>query len=105
MFPRDLSWDFENDRFHCLHGPDVDEASPKYTPYAIRRVPQIFESPEFFNDGVGYGDIVQGQLGDCWFLSAIAAVATKPGLIEKLCVARDEQVGVYGFIFCRDGDW
>lgn len=28
-----------------------------------------------------------GRLGDCWFLSAMAAVSTKPGLIEKLCVA------------------
>ena len=28
-----------------------------------------------------------GKLGDCWFLSAMAAVGTKPGLLEKLCVA------------------
>jgi hypothetical protein len=28
-----------------------------------------------------------GKLGDCWFLSAIAAVGTKSGLVEKLCVA------------------
>ena len=45
------------------------------------------------------------DLGDCWFLSAIAAVATKPELIKKLCVEYDQVVGVYGFIFCRDGDW
>lgn len=102
---RDISWNFEDDRFYCLHGPSVDESFPKFTPSAIRRVPQIFEKPEFFKDGVCYGDIVQGRLGDCWFLSAMAAVSTKPELIEKLCVARDEKVGVYGFIFCRDGDW
>ena len=55
----------------------------------------------------------------------MAAVATKPELIRKLCVEvkihciydkvdyfaefsvvqYDEKVGVYGFIFCRDGDW
>lgn len=29
----------------------------------------------------------------------------KPELIEKLCVARDERVGVYGFVFFRDGEW
>lgn len=28
-----------------------------------------------------------------------------PELIEKVCVARDEKVGVYGFIFLRDGVW
>lgn len=68
-------------------------------------------------------DCGTGQLGDCWFLSAVAAVSTREGLIEKLCVAvstllfnyhgssshvplqRDEKVGIYGFIFCADGDW
>jgi len=102
---RDLAWDFEKDRHSCLHGPDTPSDSPKYTPSAIRRVPQIFDKPTFFHDGVAYSDIVQGQLGNCWFLSALAAVSTKPELIEKLCVARDEKVGIYGFVLCRDGDW
>ena len=44
-------------------------------------------------------------MGDCWVLSAMGAVATKPELIKKLCVEYDQVVGVYGFIFCRDGDW
>lgn len=54
----------------------------------------------------------------------MAAVSARSGLIEKLCVAvsayleilhvahihtpfyqRDEKVGIYGFIFCVDGDW
>lgn len=26
-------------------------------------------------------------------------------MIERVCVARDEQVGVYGFVFHRDGEW
>jgi hypothetical protein len=102
---RDLAFDFENHRTYCLHGPDVNIEFPKFSPSATRRVAQIFDKPEFFVDGAGYNDIVQGQLGDCWFLSAMAAVATKPGLIDKLCVARDEKVGIYGFVFNRDGEW
>ncbi|KAF7976604.1 hypothetical protein HWV62_6102 [Athelia sp. TMB] len=102
---RDLAWDLEKDRHACLHKADVSADEPKYTPAAVRRVPQIFDKPVFFEDGVAYNDIVQGELGDCWFLSAVAAVSTREGLIEKLCVARDEQVGIYGFIFCADGDW
>ena len=39
-------------------------------------------SSRFFFDGS-----VTGDLGDCWFLSALAAVSTKPELIEKICVA------------------
>jgi len=33
------------------------------------------------------------------------AISAKKELVEKLCVARDEQVGVYGFVFYRDGEW
>lgn len=33
------------------------------------------------------------------------AVSAKPELISHLCVARDEKVGVFGFVFFRDGEW
>lgn len=29
------------------------------------------------------------------------SIAAKPGLIKRLCVDRDEEVGVYGFVFFR----
>lgn len=34
-------------------------------------------------------------------MSALATISNKEGLIHKVCVARDEQVGVYGFVFHR----
>lgn len=71
----------------------------------MRRVTQAFSKPAFFVDGANVSDVVQGDLGDCWFLSGIATVACMPELVEKFCVARDEKVGVYGFIFQRDGEW
>lgn len=37
--------------------------------------------------------------------SALCTLSNKKGLIERVCVARDEQVGVYGFVFHRDGAW
>ncbi|PUU77477.1 hypothetical protein B9Z19DRAFT_1086267 [Tuber borchii] len=54
---------------------------------------------------VTIGDIHQGATGDCWLLAAITTITNVSGLVEKICVARDEQVGVYGFIFMRDGEW
>ena len=59
----------------------------------------------FFKDSAKAGDIQQGNEGDCWFLAAIATVTNYEGLLEKICVARDEKVGVYGFVFMRDGEW
>lgn len=34
-------------------------------------------------------------------MSALATISNKEELIQKVCVARDEQVGVYGFVFHR----
>ncbi|KAJ6580634.1 cysteine proteinase [Mycena capillaripes] len=101
---RDIEFDLENDREACLNGiiPLPDES---YAPSDVRRVTQIFEKPQFFVDGASSNDIQQGQLGDCWFLSALATMSTAEGLVEKFCVARDEEIGVYGFIFFKDDHW
>jgi hypothetical protein len=75
-----------------------------YNPSDVQRVTQIFKKPQFFVDGVrqviyvvGWwtlinrqadsGDLVQGQIGDCWFISALATMSTARGLVEKFCVA------------------
>ncbi|KIW06159.1 uncharacterized protein PV09_03321 [Verruconis gallopava] len=72
---------------------------------SVKRVEDIYEEPEFFIDGATANDIRQGTNGDCWFLAAITALSGKPELINRICVARDEKVGVYGFVFFRDGEW
>ncbi|KAG9022453.1 hypothetical protein FRB95_014777 [Tulasnella sp. JGI-2019a] len=99
---RDIEFDIIEDRDRCLHALNTEK--PKYSPADIRRVTDIFENPQFFVDGATASDISQGALGDCWFLSALAVAGTR-GLVEKICVARNEKVGIYGFIFYRDGGW
>lgn len=102
---RDVEFDLENDRDACLFGLSKDKAAP-YAPSGVERPSKIFNNQfSFFIDGAHSNDIVQGRLGDCWFLSALATMSTSQGLIEKFCVARDEQVGVYGWIFFRDAAW
>lgn len=44
-------------------------------------------------------------LGDCWWLAAVATIAHRSDLMNKICVARDEECGIYGFVFYRDGEW
>ncbi|KAF7345637.1 Calpain catalytic domain-containing protein [Mycena venus] len=98
---RDIEFDLENDREKCLHGL----GGGMFSPSDVQRATDIFENARFFVDGASSNDIVQGAIGDCWFVSALATMSTCPGLIEKFCVARDEQVGVYGFVFFRDMRW
>ncbi|KAF9461075.1 cysteine proteinase [Collybia nuda] len=98
---RDPEFDLERDKDRCLHGL----SGSQYSPSDVRRVNEIFDDPQFYIDGVSSSDLVQGGIGDCWFISALATASCAPGLVEKFCVARDEQVGVYGFIFFRDAAW
>ena len=84
--------------------PDGDGES-KLRPLAVKRVVDIFDEPKFFIDGPTAHDVRQGRDGDCWLMAALCTISNKPGLIEKCCVAHDQEVGVYGFVFHRDGEW
>jgi hypothetical protein len=48
---------------------------------------------------------LQGSAGDCWFLAAISALGSNQEFIDRVCVIQDQAVGVYGFVFNRDGEW
>jgi hypothetical protein len=117
---RDVDFDLENDQDRCLNGLVVTDM---YNPSDVQRVADLFEDPHFFVDSPYSNEIIQGQkCSNCWFISALAASSTVKGLVEKYCVAvrvcylaqlnvssiylqRDEQVGVYGFVFWRDMRW
>lgn len=97
----------ENDK-QPVQDNDDDEPPPPPTPASVKRVGDIFDAPQFFVDGANAKDIRQGVDGDCWFLSALSTLANlepTQHLINRVCVARDAEVGVYGFVLFRDGEW
>ncbi|RBQ95330.1 hypothetical protein VDGD_07732 [Verticillium dahliae] len=85
---------------NCRPGAGVE-----YSFGSIHRVDWIFENPQFTINGFSSSDIKQGSAGDCWWLAAIATIAHRRDLMDRVCVARDEECGVYGFVFQRDGEW
>jgi Calpain family cysteine protease len=76
-----------------------------FSPQSIHRVDYIFEEPLFVKDGYSTTDVHQGQTGDCWWVAAVATLCSLPHLMDKICVERDVECGVYGFVFFRDGEW
>ena len=99
----DIEWDLKSTRRNCLDGlaRDLQGGSPK----GVKRIPDIFEKPQFYINGPTAGDVRQGRDGDCYLMAALCGLGNMEGLIDKVCVARDEVVGVYGFVFHRDGEW
>ncbi|KFY22509.1 hypothetical protein V493_06553 [Pseudogymnoascus sp. VKM F-4281 (FW-2241)] len=98
----DLKWG-RRDCLETLKTPNREKSI--FRPKSVKRVGDIFENPQFFINGPEAKDIRQGQDGDCWLLAALCTLTNKKGLIERVCVARDEAVGVYGFVFYRDSEW
>jgi hypothetical protein len=65
----------------------------------------VFDNPSFTVDGFSSSDVKQGANGDCWFIAAVATICSNSSLMDRICVERDEECGVYGFVFYRDGEW
>lgn len=82
-----------------------DPPGYRFDPKSVKRVGEIFDDPKFFIDGPTAHDVRQGKDGDCWLMAALCTLSNKPGLIERICVAHNQDVGVYGFVFHRDGEW
>ncbi|KAL8853966.1 MAG: hypothetical protein Q9221_001274 [Calogaya cf. arnoldii] len=99
----DIEFDLKRNRRDCLKA--LDGSGSDLTPKSVKRVPDIFDDPFFFKEGATANDVRQGKSGDCWLLAALCAITNKKDLVDRVCVHRDEQVGVYGFVFHRDGSW
>lgn len=59
-----------------------------------------------FLDSISASDINQGALGDCWFLSALAALTEFPELVRDIFVDASEtynEQGVYTLLFYKNG--
>lgn len=58
-------------------------------------------------DAIEMDDIVQGSLGDCYFLSSLSALAENPFRIRNLFISKkiNEDAGVYCVRICHEGQW
>ncbi|TDZ40721.1 Calpain-9 [Colletotrichum trifolii] len=109
----DLDWDLKWEKGFCLNTLGSTKwqlsrttlSNPSASvPKAVKRIHEIFENPTFMKNLNG-GDVKQGSLGDCWLMASLTALANVDGGMERICVAYDTRIGIYGFVFYRDGEW
>lgn len=67
---------------------------------------QRLQEPSVFYDQIEPNDIRQGALGDCWFMCALACLAERPALVERLFVTKQvNDKGIYRVKLCKNGEW
>ncbi|KAI2778954.1 cysteine proteinase [Daldinia loculata] len=108
----DLDWDLKWLKGNCLNylgSRKFDISNSRLgtntsVPKAVKRVHEIFEKPTFMKN-ISAGDVKQGSLGDCWLIASLSALANVEDGIKRMCVEYDTRIGIYGFVFYRDGEW
>jgi hypothetical protein len=110
----DIDWDLKWEKGYCLNSLGENKfeidgrafANPtSNSPKAVKRVHEIFDKPTFLKDKVSPSDVKQGSLGDCWLMASLTALANMENGIQRICVEYDTKIGIYGFVFHRDGEW
>ena len=86
---------------------DFNSAYPK-DKHGWRRISELGDGGNWkvFKDKIEPGDVTQGMIGDCYFISAVAALTEYPNLIfEKFRTREYNDIGYYEMVLFIDGEW
>ena len=66
---------------------------------------ELFKKPQLFAGSIEPNDIMQGSLGNCYFLSALACLSEYTNMIERIFEYYDMENGYFLIWLCIDGIW
>ncbi|XP_047482673.1 calpain-B-like [Penaeus chinensis] len=73
-----------------------------------KRPTELVASPQFVKSMSRFS-VKQGELGNCWFLSALSAITQNPGLLYRVVPGdqdfADNYAGIFHFRFWQGGQW
>jgi hypothetical protein len=94
----DIDWDLKWEKGDCLNGLGKDKFDlnshvfsnlHSSVPKAVKRVHEIFEKPTFLKGKISPADVKQGNLGNCWLMASLTALANMEKGIQRICVEYD----------------
>ncbi|XP_037072054.1 calpain-B-like [Pollicipes pollicipes] len=78
-------------------------------PFQWKRPHEISDSPLFISSGASRFDVLQGELGDCWLLAAVANITLNKDLFAQVVPdgqeIDDDYAGIFHFRFWQYGRW
>ncbi|XP_064483867.1 calpain-A-like isoform X2 [Ornithodoros turicata] len=99
---------FEDPQFPCQ---DSSICIEKHEGEIVWKRPHdIVEEPQFFVEGISKDDVRQMNVGNCWFVAALASLTQRKGLFDRV-VPRGQSfeeglyAGVFHFVFWKDNRW
>ncbi|ROT83440.1 putative calpain-A-like isoform X5 [Penaeus vannamei] len=73
-----------------------------------KRPKELVEAPQFMKS-INRFSVKQGELGDCWFLSALSTITQNPGLLYRVVPSdqdfSENYAGIFHFRFWQGGQW
>jgi len=70
------------------------------------RASEFMKNVQVIVEGISPSDIFQGNLGNCYFLSSISAIAERPERIQRLLLQKEyAENGLYGVCLNINGVW
>lgn len=114
--PKGLVQDYNTIKQQCLSSGQLFE-DPIFSPRASKRSDcvwlrpfEIASRPEFVTAGISRFDVVQGELGDCWLVAAVANLTLNNNLFSLVVppdqnFERGSYCGLFKFRFWQFGKW
>ena len=93
-------------RSNLIHSNGFKQIKKWLRPHEVNVAPEETHMPVTLFADPSPKDVIQGELGTCWFLSALALLAEKPFLLLNCIISHKyNPFGVHQVRLCRRGEW